>query len=159
VQLNYARYFVPDLFPALTGRILYLDDDVVVQGLVCTPARGFLLLVRPGPTGWPVSKYARGEPGDVAELLQTTDLRQHAVAFASDCSWLSKKYQLHEVRMALSGTLQPATHTRGGLSSRQQNHYDGFLNFQHPAIQRLGMDPRSRGQRICLHGLTHASGG
>lgn len=30
--LNYARYYIPQLFPDLTGRILYIDDDCIVQG-------------------------------------------------------------------------------------------------------------------------------
>lgn len=30
--LNYARYFLPELFPNLKGKIVFIDDDCVVQG-------------------------------------------------------------------------------------------------------------------------------
>ncbi|EGD82678.1 hypothetical protein PTSG_03339 [Salpingoeca rosetta] len=30
--MNYARYFIPDLFPEIESRFIYLDDDVIVQG-------------------------------------------------------------------------------------------------------------------------------
>lgn len=30
--LNYARYFLPQLFPDLSGRIVFIDDDCIVQG-------------------------------------------------------------------------------------------------------------------------------
>lgn len=30
--LNYARYYLPRLFPDLKGRILFIDDDCIVQG-------------------------------------------------------------------------------------------------------------------------------
>lgn len=32
LQLNYARYFLPRLLPGFTGRLIYLDDDVIVRG-------------------------------------------------------------------------------------------------------------------------------
>lgn len=69
VQLNYARYFIPQLFPELHGRLIYLDDDVIVRG-------------------------------DVKELAATA-LDGQPVAVSSDCSWLSHKYSLFEVRMVI----------------------------------------------------------
>ena len=30
--MNYARYFIPQLFPDLSGRIVFIDDDCIVQG-------------------------------------------------------------------------------------------------------------------------------
>ncbi|XP_060579357.1 glycosyltransferase 8 domain-containing protein 1-like [Ruditapes philippinarum] len=30
--LNYARYYIPQLFPDLSGRIIFIDDDCIVQG-------------------------------------------------------------------------------------------------------------------------------
>ena len=32
VQLNYARYYLPRLFPNIEGRVIYIDDDCIVQG-------------------------------------------------------------------------------------------------------------------------------
>ena len=31
-QLNYARYYMPRLFPHIDGRVVYIDDDCIVQG-------------------------------------------------------------------------------------------------------------------------------
>nr|AYH91788.1 glycosyltransferase 8 domain-containing protein 1-like protein [Pomacea canaliculata] len=30
--VNYARYYLPELFPNILGRIVYIDDDCIVQG-------------------------------------------------------------------------------------------------------------------------------
>ncbi|XP_014661798.1 PREDICTED: glycosyltransferase 8 domain-containing protein 1-like [Priapulus caudatus] len=30
--MNYARYFAPQLFPEIRGRMVYIDDDIIVQG-------------------------------------------------------------------------------------------------------------------------------
>ncbi|KAL5014319.1 hypothetical protein ScPMuIL_008589 [Solemya velum] len=32
ITLNYARYYIPRLFPNLTGRVVFVDDDCIVQG-------------------------------------------------------------------------------------------------------------------------------
>ena len=34
LQLNYARYYLPKLFPDLKGRIIFIDDDSIVQGII-----------------------------------------------------------------------------------------------------------------------------
>ncbi len=31
-QLNYARYYIPDIFPEIKDVFVFLDDDVVVTG-------------------------------------------------------------------------------------------------------------------------------
>ena len=31
-QLNYARYYLPQLLPEVKGRVIYIDDDCIVQG-------------------------------------------------------------------------------------------------------------------------------
>lgn len=56
-QLNYARYFLPELFPNLHGRFVFLDDDVIVQGTVPERSRtvnvGARYVPLPAPQLWP----------------------------------------------------------------------------------------------------------
>lgn len=33
-QLNYARFYLPRLLPSVKGRIVYVDDDCIVQGML-----------------------------------------------------------------------------------------------------------------------------
>ncbi|XP_076452128.1 glycosyltransferase 8 domain-containing protein 1-like isoform X2 [Babylonia areolata] len=43
--LNYARFYLPDLFPGIDGRMVYIDDDCIVQGDI---AELFHMRLKPG---------------------------------------------------------------------------------------------------------------
>lgn len=48
-QLNYARYYLPKIFPNLKERVVFIDDDCIVQGNasfgICMPCLILLLFI------------------------------------------------------------------------------------------------------------------
>ncbi|CAC5376861.1 Glycosyltransferase 8 domain-containing protein 1 [Mytilus coruscus] len=73
--LNYARYYLPKLFPDIKGRVLFIDDDSIVQEVI--------------------SWACMASPVNVAVLLSIMKLSLgHAVGFSSECSSASRRLTL-----------------------------------------------------------------
>ena len=66
-QLNFARFYFPRLFPEITGRLVVVDSDAIVQG-------------------------------DIEELSEIPMRTGDAVAFSDDCTAVSNRVGLHQVR-------------------------------------------------------------
>ena len=122
--LNYARYFLPQLFPNLGKSRKSNDDDSAAAAAAAGQEEIDYSDDHPDDS----SKGSRLVyldddvivRGDIGELA-STPLNGHPVAFSSDCSWISRKYSLF------------------------QNRYEYFLTYKNTRIQALGIDPKTCG--------------
>ncbi|KAK0139842.1 Glycosyltransferase 8 domain-containing protein 1 [Merluccius polli] len=126
--LTFARFYLPLYLPE-AEKAIYLDDDVIVQGIQIETAISNV-------TNDPLTSTTRFlkscdkcittasdtqslSSGDIKELYETSLKPGHAAAFSDDCDSASSKGIVH--------------------GAGNQNNYIGFLDFKKEAIKKLGM--------------------
>lgn len=84
-KIVYSRYYLPLLLRGFDGRVIYMDDDCIVQGLYLLDVLGCSLSLE---TCWSLFS------GDVMELVETKVDDKHIGAFSTVCQQLDDRFGL-----------------------------------------------------------------